>query len=346
MFLQYVLHKKSWIAIIIVLLFLMNGIILFDYGITVNIFSLTYLNVLFLLTFMVFFIWRYKKETSYIHKLQTITEELQDNWRESLPQPSSLFPDEAIDELLWKVDDFYRKNISELKKALVIENDYVTSWIHEIKAPLTAMKVTLDAHRKNDFMQKIESNWLRLHLLIDRQLYITRLSMLESDYTMELIQLDHLLSEEVRDLAAWCMEKNIAVDIQNEEERKVFTDRKWCRFIIRQVLTNAIKYSPHGGTIVMGIDKAEKGNIILRIQDEGPGIQAHDLPRVFDKGFTGENGRIQNSATGLGLYLAREAANKLHITFDITSTFGQGTSVYMVFSVKDKNESIRRNALR
>lgn len=345
MFWHYILHKKSWIGIVIILLTLTNGVILFDDGLTVNTFSLFYLNMLFVLTFIVFFIWRYKKETRYILQLQNFTEELQDNWREALPQPHSRFPDEAIDELLWKVNNYYRGQMSELKKAQLIESDFVASWIHEIKAPLTAMKVTLDGHRNNDLVKKLESNWLRLHLLIDRQLYITRLPTLESDYVVELIQVNHLLKEEVRNLAAWCMEKNIAVDIQNEEDETVFTDQKWCRFIIRQVLTNAVKYSPHGGTILMVVDKGEKGNIILRIQDDGPGIQAHDLPRVFDKGFTGENGRIQNSATGLGLYLAREVANKLHMTLDVSSAFGQGTSVSLIFSIENQDESIRRKVI-
>lgn len=136
------------------------------------------------------------------------------------------------------------------------------------------------------------------------------------------------------------MEKNIAVEFEGEENL-VRTDRKWCRFIIRQILTNAVKYSPEGGMIVLSTTAIEDGPVRLTIRDEGPGIAAQDLPRIFDKGFTGENGRLQNAATGLGLYLAQTVADKIGIRLTVESESQSGTAIQMTFTAINAFESVR-----
>jgi OmpR family two-component system bacitracin resistance sensor histidine kinase BceS len=222
-----------------------------------------------------------------------------------------------------------------------MENDYIASWVHEIKAPLTAMKLTIDANQSDPVMRKMEAEWLRIYLLVDRQLYITRLPALESDYVLEETAIQRLAAKEVRDLASWCMEKNIAVEFEGQDS-EVITDIKWCRFIIRQLLMNAVKYSPKGGTLLISTEIMQAGNVILSIRDEGPGIPAHDLPRIFDKGFTGGNGRIYNAATGLGLYLARNIAAKIGISLEARSDQTKGTVMRMNFTTKNDFEAVRK----
>ncbi len=114
---------------------------------------------------------------------------------------------------------------------------------------------------------------------------------------------------------------------------------------MRQLLTNAIKYSPANGTIVINVGSDENKSVIVNIKDEGSGIQAHDLPRIFDRGFTGENGRVQHTATGMGLYLAQEISKKLHIQLDVSSIVGEGTSVSMIFTSTNSFEQIRQSLL-
>ena len=130
-----------------------------------------------------------------------------------------------------------------------------------MKAPLTAMKMTMDAHREDPVIRKIETEWLRVHLLIDQQLYISRLPTLEADYVLEKTNVHRLVKAEVRELATWCMEKNVAVEFEGEE-LEVVTDVKWCRFIIRQILTNAVKYSPEGGTIFISTEVNSLGHAL------------------------------------------------------------------------------------
>ena len=224
------------------------------------------------------------------------------------------------------------KELAELRHANLIESDYTAAWVHEVKAPLTAMKLTMDEHRNDPVIRKIEAEWLRVHLLIDQQLYISRLPTLEADYVLEKTDVHRLVTAEVRELASWCMEKNIAVEFEGEDI-EVVTDVKWCRFIIRQLLTNAVKYSPDGGTIIISTNVNTNWKChVLSIKDEGPGIKAHDLPRIFDKGFTGGTGRLHNAATGLGLYLAQTVATKIGITLQAQSEMGQGTTIQMTFS--------------
>jgi OmpR family two-component system bacitracin resistance sensor histidine kinase BceS len=138
--------------------------------------------------------------------------------------------------------------------------------------------------------------------------------------------------------------KNIAIDLTGDTTT-TYTDKKWCGFVIRQLLTNAIKYSPINGKIFINIGLYENELAMVKIRDEGPGIQAHDLPRIFDKGFTGEQGRVQHSATGMGLYLAKEVSKKLHIRFEVNSTPSEGTSIMMIFTSENPFERIRRALL-
>jgi OmpR family two-component system bacitracin resistance sensor histidine kinase BceS len=262
------------------------------------------------------------------------------DWLENLPEPDNEL-DRITGEALSKAFYQFKQKLSQMKEAQLIENDFTASWIHEIKTPLTAMKLIIDASQSNPVIRKIETEWLRLHLLVDRHLYMTRLPALEADYVLERVSVQRLAAEEIRELAPWCMEKNLAVVIDGEDAT-VVTDRKWCRFIIRQLLTNAIKYSPSDKSLTFRTDVTETGNVTLDLMDEGPGILPHDLPRIFDKGFTGGNGRIHNTATGLGLYLAQTVAGKIGVTLQVRPGQPQGTAMRITFSDPNAFETVRR----
>jgi OmpR family two-component system bacitracin resistance sensor histidine kinase BceS len=110
----------------------------------------------------------------------------------------------------------------------------------------------------------------------------------------------------------------------------------------RQILSNAVKYSPAGGTIRISVRTDNTGHRILRVQDEGPGIPEHDLPRIFDKGFTGGTGRLHNAATGLGLYLAKTVSDKIGITLLVSSRTGHGTTLGIAFPLENDFDHIRK----
>lgn len=339
MFIAYVKDMKSWILLFNGSIAVTDLLILIDKGLAMKLSSLVYLNLLLIAIFILFLIWRFKKETQYTRGLLHIAEDRSRDWHEGLPEPL-FYRDETTNDLLRQVADDHLKKLSEMKAANLMESDYTAAWVHEVKAPLTSMKMTIDANRQDPAIRRIDSDWLRVHLLIDRQLYISRLTTLETDYVLEKIELHQLITPEIRELRSWCIEKNIAVEIEGEE-MEVLTDSKWCRFIIRQLLTNAVKYSPDGGTICITAHHSPGGHPVLSIKDEGPGIPAHDLPRVFDKGFTGGTGRLHNAATGLGLYLAQQVASKIEISLSAHSEMNEGTTMNMTFSTENEFDATR-----
>ncbi|WP_028596599.1 sensor histidine kinase [Paenibacillus assamensis] len=340
MFIRYLNDMKSWILFFLGALGFTNLLIWLDDGLALQVYSIIYLNSLLIISFVVFLIWRYKKENKFTSALDVLIRDTMDeDWLEKLPEPV-LSRDEVTEEALHAGVNALRNKCSELNEAHLVERDYMSSWVHEVKTPLTAMRLMIDANRYDPILRKVEAEWLRIHLLIDRQLYISRLPSLESDFVLEVTELQKLAAKEVRELASWCMEKNLAVDIEGAEQ-EVMTDSKWCRFIIRQLLTNAVKYSPDGGIITITTCARSSGHVVLSITDEGPGIPAYDLPRIFDKGFTGGTGRLQHAATGLGLYLAKMVASKIGITLTVRSQLNQGTIIQMTFTTKNTFESIR-----
>lgn len=345
MFIAYLIYKKSWIGLIALLLLLTNALIGFDAGFDLEPSSIIYLNLLFIVISLSFFIWRYKKETAYYKSLLNIIEDVDDKWFEAVPSPNGPFPEATVYRLLKAIHEHEQRKGLKHDSIQEMDHNDLASWVHELKTPLTAMKITLDANPSNDLAQRLNASWLRMHLLIDQQLYISRLDKLDSDLLPEKQQVKDLIREEVRELSVWCMEKNISIELTGDMESSVYTDKKWCGFVIRQILTNAIKYSPEDGSISIDIEGTEDESIIVRIMDEGPGIGAHDLPRVFDKGFTGEMGRSQHCATGMGLYLAKKISDKLHIGLELNSTVGEGTSVSMIFSSENPFERVRRTLL-
>ncbi|KQO17544.1 sensor histidine kinase [Paenibacillus sp. Leaf72] len=339
MLLRYLYDRKSWIAFYLLSLLFVDLLIWLDNGIAIQAVSMLYMNALLMLAMLAFLGWRFRKETAYARALASTAEEIEEDWIETLP-PAYFYDEEATNQLLRAAGHWYSDKLADSYAARTVEQVYTAAWVHEVKAPLTAMKLTIDADRSSQALRKIESEWLRIHLLIDQQLYISRLPALEADYVVEQAGIQQLAALEVRELASWCVEKNIAVTFEGEEAI-VRTDRKWCRFIMRQLLTNAVKYSPQGGTILLSTTVAPEGHVRITIKDEGPGIAAHDLPRIFDKGFTGGNGRLQNAATGLGLYLARTVADKIGLGLTVQSGPQAGTTLEMTFPVSNAFEAIR-----
>ncbi|WP_203334598.1 sensor histidine kinase [Planococcus beigongshangi] len=340
MIIGFLRDRLSWILFVLLFLAGMNGLLWLDPGIGVELFSLLYINALLFISFSLFLIWRYNKETAYIRELAKLAESAGTDWIEALPE-TRFKQDETVNELLTEVASAYSQQLHTIRQSSIVQGDYTAAWVHEAKAPLTAMKLVIDSNRDHPAMRKVEAEWLRVHLLIDQQLYISRLPTLEQDYALEEAELKEMVMPEVRELMSWCLEKNLAVET-DELDKAVITDKKWSRFIFRQILSNAVKYSPEGGTITIAARREPEGHLILSIKDEGPGIAPHDLPRIFDKGFTGSTGRIHNAATGLGLYLAKMVADRIGVTLHVSSVPGAGTTLEMAFSLENEFDHIRK----
>lgn len=195
--------------------------------------------------------------------------------------------------------------------------DYYTTWVHQIKTPMAVMKLYLGAESPEH--RAMGAELFRMEQYVDMVLQYLRLDGGENDLVITRCDLDELIREAVRRYGPQFVLRKLSLHYE-PTERTVVTDRKWFVCILEQLLSNAIKYTPEGCiTIRLEGD-------CLRISDTGIGIAPEDLPRIFEKGYTGENGRLERTSSGLGLYLAGKAAALLHIPITVDSRPGQGTT--------------------
>lgn len=159
---------------------------------------------------------------------------------------------------------------------------------------------------------------------------IRRVSSTENDFVLEKVSVDGVIRDTIKKYAKIMIRRHIGINYSGTGQ-KVYTDGKWLAFMLEQILSNAIKYTPHGGVTIETAE--EKDRFFITIKDTGIGIKAEDLPRVFEKGYTGYNGHADKKATGIGLYLCRQMADKLGHTIRMESEIGKGTKVWIGFDL-------------
>ncbi|MCI1921331.1 MAG: sensor histidine kinase [Liquorilactobacillus nagelii] len=203
--------------------------------------------------------------------------------------------------------------------------DYLRLWSHEIKLPLTALKLAAE----NTSQVSSEEIITQIGLIqnqLDLMLNYERLADFHHDLTFEKFSLKDLLEDLLKENAVFFIDRKLRPTIDLKKDVQLTLDRKWLHFCLQQVIFNAIKYSSVGSELHLKWSKAT-----LVIQDFGCGIKSNELPRIFEAGFTGENGRRQQAATGMGLYLVKQIAEKLELTIKVKSVISQGTEVYFIF---------------
>lgn len=224
--------------------------------------------------------------------------------------------------------------------------DYYSMWVHQIKTPISAMKLLLEAEREelgqlmcddeqsqcllSDNMDSFEDELFRIEEYVSMALQYQRVSSTENDFVLEKVSVDGVIRDTIKKYAKIMIRRHIGMNYSGTVQ-EVYTDGKWLAFILEQLLSNAIKYTPQGGVTIETAE--EKDRFFITIKDTGIGIKAEDLPRVFEKGYTGYNGHADKKATGIGLYLCRQMADKLGHTIRIESEIGKGTKVWIGFDL-------------
>lgn len=198
--------------------------------------------------------------------------------------------------------------------------DYFTVWVHQIKTPIASMRLSLSGE-DTVLSRKMSSDILHMEQYVDMVLTYFKMGDHSSDYLFSNVNLDDVLRENIRKLRGDFIMKKLAL-IYEPLNETVVSDEKWLSFVIEQVLSNALKYTPKGSVTIF----LEKPGILC-IRDTGIGIAPQELPRIFEKGYTGENGREDKRATGLGLYLCRQICDRIGAKIWIESREEQGTTV-------------------
>ena len=234
--------------------------------------------------------------------------------------------------------DYYHKIIEKLYEELeksTQENrqkntdmvDYYSMWVHQIKTPIAAMNFLLDNEEVD--LKNLQQELFKIERYVEMVLTYIRLDSISSDYVITKINLDEVVKDSVKKYATIFINKKIKLNYVSHETM-IISDKKWLSFAFEQILGNSVKYSSAGGEIT--IETCENK---LVIEDRGIGIKEEDLPRIFEKGFTGFNGRYEKKSSGLGLYLCKKTLDKLGHHIEISSKVGEGTRIEITFPKED-----------
>ena len=238
-----------------------------------------------------------------------------------------------------KKEEKLKNQIQELEEAnLNLRNDFLAKekelqeyfliWIHQIKTPITAGKLICDGDIENENIKNIKKELIYIEDYTNMALSYLKMANHNTDMDISLVNLDDIIRPLIKKYAILFISNNIKLEYEKLNV-KVITDSKWCMVVIEQLLSNAIKYTKNG---IVSITFNEKENY-LEIKDNGIGIKESDLPKIFDKGYSGFNGRQNQKSTGIGLFLVKQILDKLGQKVKLESKLGEGTSVKVYFNI-------------
>ncbi|MBF1294965.1 MULTISPECIES: sensor histidine kinase [Parvimonas] len=238
-----------------------------------------------------------------------------------------------------KKEEKLKNQIQELEEAnLNLRNDFLAKekelqeyfliWIHQIKTPITAGKLICDSDIENENVKNIKKELIYIEDYTNMALSYLKMANHNTDMDISLVNLDDIIKPLIKKYAILFISNNIKLEYEKLNV-KVITDSKWCMVVIEQLLSNAIKYTKNG---IVSISFNEKENY-LEIKDNGIGIKDSDLPKIFDKGYSGFNGRQNQKSTGIGLFLVKQILDKLGQKVKLESKLGEGTSVKVYFNI-------------
>lgn len=209
---------------------------------------------------------------------------------------------------------------SDIKQTEMVE--YYTLWAHQIKTPISAMRLLLQEETHNQHTA-LEQELFKIEQYVGMVMQYLRLESMSADLMIKEYPLSNLVKQAVKKYAVLFIHKKISLNLE-EIHCSVLTDEKWLVFVLEQILSNSLKYTYKGSVLIYMDPVAEK---TLVIEDTGIGIQDEDIARIFDKGFTGFNGRMDKKSSGIGLYLCKQVLNKLSHPISVTSQVGKGTKI-------------------
>ena len=316
----YIKEKKEniilFIILVIILLFLLD---LFGVNKYLTIMILSLLSIYFIVDFFTFYLKRKKYYDNFLNNLNLLDKKYL--ILETLEEPEFL-DGKVFYDALYKIDKSMMENINNYRNETEDFKEYVEMWIHEIKIPIAGLMLMYHNNKtvNKNFLDQLNS----LDNLTDQILYYVRSNYAEKDFLIKEASMDKIINEVLLKNKDSILENHIdvTVDVKNV---KVLTDSKWLVFILNQIINNSIKYS----------DNSRKSYIMFYIEDNEIGVNASDLKHVFDKSFTGENGRKMRNSTGFGLYISKKLIEKLGHKISATSEENKYFEIAITFGKND-----------
>lgn len=332
-FVQYVQDKKYFLLVYALMMAFVSLVMLTGTGTSGTRSNVLYVNAGCLVLAAGYIVTGYIYRKSYYDELRELSERhvQEDGYVAALPEPQT--NEQALYlALLTQVYAEQAKGIAQLQHERKDHQDYILSWIHEVKVPIAGSRLIMEngaGKPAEVLIDKLEDELGKIDSYVEQALYYSRIDAFSQDYFITEVSLPAIAKDSVKKVAKLFIHKRIRPNL-GEVTHSVSSDSKWLAYIVDQVVANALTYTNSGGTITFRSEESDAEKRLL-IQDTGIGIPPEELGRVFDKGFTGSAGRSHHKSTGLGLYLAKQLALKLGHDLSIVSTLGEGTTVTLHF---------------
>ena len=328
---DFKLFLREKASTILLLLFGLITIEIFLMAYNVGMFIKIYIPLIIMGLYMISIIIEYFKRKRFYDNLLNMLEKLDEKYliTEIIKTPNFL-EGQIFKNSLEQIDKSMLENVNKYKYMTEDYKEYIELWIHEIKIPIATSKMVIE-NNKNAITKSIDEELDKVENYIEQALFYARSNTVEKDYYIRKVVLKEIVNESIKKNKSSLIQEKISIDI-HDLDVEVNTDNKWIVFILNQIIQNSIKYRKKENSVIEIYANQGKENVILYIKDNGIGIKQGEITRVFEKGFTGTNGRLSNKkSTGIGLYLCKKLCNKLGIGIELNSVQNKGTAVMLIF---------------
>ena len=322
---------KDKILGIILTAFLIISIVVFLAITQIDLFIKIYIPVAVLIVYVFVLVVEFIKKKKFYTAIKESLLELDEKYliAETIDNPSFL-DGKILKNILVETDKSMIEHVNKYKYLQEEYKEYIELWIHEIKTPIAAGKL-IAQNNKNEVTKSIDEELDKIEYYVEQALYYARSNTVEKDYCITKCNLQDIVNSVIKRNKDALINNKIKINIEDTNEI-VYTDSKWIAFILNQIITNCIKYSKQENAEININVETKKARVILEIKDNGIGIKKGEITKVFDKGFTGSNGRKDGKkSTGIGLYLCKKLCGKLGIGIELNSEESVGTDVKLVF---------------
>ena len=323
--------KEKMVLIIGTILALVSvEILLLAYNISILIRVYCAFIIIFILVLAILI--EYKKKKDYYNELIKNMEDLKEKYLISeIIKTPNFIEGKILKDILQDTGKSMLENVNYYKNIQEDYKEYIELWIHEVKIPIAASKMIIE-NNKNEVTKSIDEELDKVENYTEQALFYARSNAVEKDYIINKTNLKEIVNGAILKNKTTLLNEKVSIELSNLKEEEVYTDSKWAVFIVNQIIQNAIKYSKKENKKIEISSQEKNDKVILYIKDNGIGIKKGEITRVFERGFTGENGRIiGQKSTGIGLYLCKKLCDKLGLGIELNSEKDKGTEVRIIF---------------
>lgn len=323
--------KEKMVLIIGTILALVSvEILLLAYNISILIRVYCAFIIIFILVLAILI--EYKKKKDYYNELIKNMEDLKEKYLISeIIKTPNFIEGKILKDILQDTGKSMLENVNYYKNIQEDYKEYIELWIHEVKIPIATSKMIIE-NNKNEVTKSIDEELDKVENYTEQALFYARSNAVEKDYIINKTNLKEIVNGAILKNKTTLLNEKVSIELSNLKEEEVYTDSKWAIFIINQIIQNAIKYSKKEDKKIEISSQEKNDKVILYIKDNGIGIKKGEITRVFERGFTGENGRIiGQKSTGIGLYLCKKLCDRLGLGIELNSEKDKGTEVRIIF---------------